>query len=108
MYRIKDGTKVILENDQVICQVKEKSSSIITPESTQGVKFDYLIIVAVGKEVKNYKVGDIVLDILDQGVHGFKTDGKGYIKLRKHAILIAVDPENFDPDKEEGSKIKLN
>jgi len=99
MQRIIDVTKIILSEDQILCKIHTLSNLIITPESNQEVAFDYLEIIAVGKKVDDYSVGDIVLDLVIPSSYGFKIGTQGYIKFPRHGIKLAVKADNFDKNK---------
>ena len=94
--KIKDLSKVKLEKDHLLIEiVKETKTLIIKPG--QADEFDYLKIITVGSNVENYKVGDYILDAaLPDSM--FMHKGKKYIYLLKHAIKMAVEPDNYEKE----------
>ena len=99
MKRVKDITKLILKPSEVLVEVVVKQSLIIKPgEEDKGLDIDYAVVLAVGKDVEEYKKGDIIL----QANGGFTTllekDGvkKYYGIYQKHSIVLAVTPDNID------------
>lgn len=99
MYRVKDVTKLILRKDEVLLEVKPKSSLILSPEQNENeLYFDYLKIIAKGVDVEDYELGDLVLNIISspQFTNMFINKGKTYVKMPRHAIVYAVKPDNID------------
>jgi hypothetical protein len=96
--RIKDLSKVKLEKDHLLIEVVKESKTLIIKPGEEDVEFDYLKVVTVGSNVENYKVGDYVLDAALGNVAAFKHKGKTYIYLLKHAIKLAVEPDNYEKE----------
>lgn len=103
MEKIKDLSKVLLTSDAMLGEVIKPKRYIIAPD---GAREDdlYIPIIAVGDNVKDMQIGDIIIKYGGQAT-GFKyKDVNGVEKevavLHRGAVLIAVKPDNFiDPDK---------
>jgi len=66
MERIKDFTKVLLASDGVLAKVVEErtGSNLILPATAQNkLRFDHMVVLAVGSNVTDLKEGDIILDV---------------------------------------------
>ena len=103
MEKIKDLSKIILTPDAMLAEVVKPKRYIIAPD---GAREDdlYLSIIAIGDNIKDMQIGDIVIKYGGQAT-GFKyKDVNGVERevavLHRGAVLIAVKPDNFiDPDK---------
>ena len=97
MERIKDLSKVILRGDMVLAEIVEAKtdSGIILPDSAKG-GFDYMVIIALGKDVDTLSVGDIVIDVSGT-VDVYPIGNKKIARMAKNNIAIAVSADNFDP-----------
>lgn len=96
MERIKDLSSVILRGDMVLAEIVETKtdSGIILPETAKPA-FDYMVVIAKGKDVDTLNVGDIILDVAGN-VEVYPLNGRKIAKIAKNNVAIAVNPDNFD------------
>ena len=96
MDRIKDITKINLPTHSVLLRVYLKNKVIITPESSQGVEFDYCEVLVKDQFVEKIDVGDIALEVRVNPADFFKYHEETYAIVRYENIKISVKPDNFN------------
>lgn len=104
MNRIKNIEEVIIGGGEVLVELIEKSrkSGIVLPESSMSdsQNSDYGIVVAVGSEVTDIEVGDIVLKTRNSEAPGYDYNGKALLMFNRYNIAIAIKPANFEDNDE--------
>lgn len=91
-----DGLK--LKSDHILIEVIRKPSSIIvlnsaTSANSGNVKW---VIVKVGDKVKDFAIGDMVLDINHNGLLKFYSKGeKNYILTDQYTVVLATTSDNI-------------
>ena len=94
-----DGLK--LKPDHVLIEVVRKPSSIIVLNNANSansgnVKWE---IVKVGERVKDFAVGDIVLDINYNGLLKFYSKGeKNYVLTDQFTLVLATTSDNLNKE----------
>lgn len=98
MERIKDFRKVLLASDGVLARVVEEKtgSGLILPDNVGKVRFDHMIVLAVGTNVTDLKEGDIILDVKGGAVSYQISEDLKVAVLYRGNINIAVSADNFD------------
>lgn len=99
--RIKNPEAIVLPPDFVLLKVFKKPTKILTVDESNPHNVDYIQIVRVGENVKNYKVGQIVLesDSFQQVV--WETNGVMYIKTLANNLKLVIEESNLLPDTDE-------
>jgi len=98
MERIKDLSKIIIQDEMVLMKIVEKNSKIIlSDEADSADRIDYCTVVKKGDAVKKYDVGDIVLRFsTPKGAVGYVYK---YVLVAQFNITLAVKPDNMDFEK---------
>ena len=96
MERIKDLSNVILRGDMILAEIVETGvdTGLILPETAKPT-FDYMVVIAKGKDVDTLNVGDIILDVAGN-VDVYPINNRKIAKIAKNNVAIAVHPDNFD------------
>lgn len=108
MQRIKDVSKIKMNEGNVLIKIHKKESKIILPDSDgdENPSVDYAEVVALGKKVEGLEVGNIILEF--KTVYGFEWESSHYAIVHRLSIGMAVDKDNFDLSrKKPTSKIKI-
>ena len=105
MDRIKDLTRIIIQDEAVLLEIVEKNHSGIVMANATGPEADYCVVSVVGEKVNKVMVGDIVLRFDPRGGTAYEYKGKAYMMINQFAILMAITPDNFDGN---GTKLILN
>lgn len=98
---VKDITKLKLKATEVLVDVETKNETgLIIPNTVKNssiTKSRYKII-AVGKAVKEYEVGDVLLDFNDNPkvMTLINYKGKGYMVISDYNIKFATTEDNLD------------
>ena len=104
MDRIKNIEEVIIGGGEVLVELiqRKRKSGIVLPESSMKDEdnSDFGIIVAVGNEVKDLEVGDIVLKTRTQEAPGYQFGEKSLLMFNRYNIAVAVKPVNFSDNDE--------
>ena len=106
MERIKDITKIKLNEFEVLMQVHQQKtkSGLITSVDKKGLGKDAVLaygeILAVGEKVMDLLPGDIIVKTREGNANGFEVDKKEYAIVPRHQVLIAVEKSNFDASTE--------
>lgn len=95
MERIKDISKLKLWQGSVLIKIHLKKSKILAPEAkaTPQPMIDYAEIVSLSEDIKDLKVGDILLDF--RTTEGFDWNGDKYAVVPRMNVKVAVDRDNF-------------
>lgn len=98
MERIKDLSKIIIQDEMVLMKIVEKQSKIILSESADSAdSIDYCTVVKKGDAVKKYDIGDIVLRFnTPKGAVGYVYRNEKYVLVAQFNITLAVKPDNID------------
>lgn len=110
MDKIRELSKVILPDGMVLAEVKIPKRFIIAPDGAEE-KDSYSVIIAVHPNIKDLKVGDIVVKY-GGNLYGY-TLNAGTDKEKKLALMnrgninVAVKPENFIDSDVLTAKIKI-
>lgn len=104
MDRVKEIKDVIIGSGDVLLELIERGrkSGIVLPESSMSDSqtSDFGIVVAVGSDIKDIEVGDIVLRTRTDSASSYQYKGREFIMLSRYNISIAVKPANFDDNEE--------
>jgi len=92
MERIINLEEIILKEDEVLAEVFQKKSLIITTIKTVD-EFDYCKVISTGSLVKDLKKDDILLQMNTGEM--FEIGKKVFLIVRRYGINIAVKPDNF-------------
>lgn len=97
MEKIKDVSKVILAPHEMLGELIKPKRFIVAPDGARD-EDSYVVIVAVGADIKDMIPGDIVIKYGSM-MNAFHRGDKTYVVISRHGILIAVTPDNFiNPD----------
>ena len=100
MERIKDLSKLIIQDDMVLVKIKEKPAPLIArPDTVQkGPEIEYSTIVLKGKHEKcnRFNVGDIILQMSSMTLEVHEYKGESYALVPEFTIKLVVSPDNFD------------
>ena len=96
MERIKDLSKLIIQEDMVLVKIVEKSNlvTLVTKDGTPEI--DYNVVVLKGNKVTRLNVGDIVVHISQQMLEVYDYKGEKYALIPEFTVKMAVKPEDFD------------
>lgn len=96
MHRIKDVSKIKMNEGNILIRIYKKESTIILPDSDKNEipAVDYAEVVAVGEKIEGLKIGDVILEF--KTVYGFEWKGDNYAVVHRLSIGIAVSKSNFD------------
>jgi len=104
MNRIKNINEVVINGGEVLMRMIERTreSGIILPESSMkdSENSDFGIVVAIGCEITDLEVGDIVLKTRTPEAPGYEYKDDTLLLLNRYAITIAIKPVNFDDNDE--------
>ena len=102
---IKDILGVKIKADEVLIKVTvvntKPESKIIIPdnvfatENTSHSKVTFEI-VKIGKAVKDYEVGDVLIDFNDKAANYYNYKGVGYLTVGSYSIKLATDKDNVE------------
>ena len=97
MERIKDLSKIIIQDEAVLMEIIELVSKggLIKP-GAKGPEADYCIVRVIGTRVNKVKVGDIVLRFIPNNGTAYDYKDKPYIMIHQASILMAVESDNFE------------
>ena len=100
MERIKDLSKLIIQDDMVLVKIKEKPAPVIALTDQKGPEIEYSTIVLLGgnEKCKRLHVGDIVLQMSSMTLEVHEYKGESYALVPEFTIKLAVSPDNFDKD----------
>lgn len=107
MHRIKDVTKIKMNNGNVLIKVYKKESNIILTGSDKNSSsnVDHAEVVSTAEDVTDLKKGDIILEF--KTVYGFEWEEGNYAIVHRLSIGMAITKTNFDSKKAKPtSKIK--
>ena len=100
MERIKDLSKLIIQDDMVLIKIKEKPAPLIArPESSQsGPEIEYSTIVLLGgnEKSKRLHVGDVIVLMSNMTLEVYEYRGETYALVPEFTIKLVVSPDNFD------------
>lgn len=104
MNRVKKIEEVILGGGDVLVEMIEqkRKSGIVLPKDgmSESQSSHYGIIVAVGGEVKDLEVGDIVLKTRTDTAPGYNYKDRDLLLFSRYNIAVAIKPANFDTSTE--------
>ena len=104
MNRIKEIKGVVVNGGDVLVRMIERTrkSGIVLPESSMSdsQNSDFGIVVAIGSEITDLEVGDIVLKTRTPEAPGFEYKEETLLLLNRYAITIAIKPVNFEDNDE--------
>ena len=104
MNRIKNISEVVINGGEVLVKMIERTrkSGIILPESSMKDEdnSDFGIVIAIGSEIKDLEVGDIVLKTRTSESPGFEYKDETLLLLNRYNITVAIKPVNFDDNDE--------
>lgn len=109
MERIKDLSKLIIQDDMVLIKIKEKPAPILISTENKGPEIEYSTIVLIGgnEKSKRLHIGDIILMMssMTLEVHDYK--GESYAIVPEFTIKMCVSADNFIKDYIKPSKSNL-
>lgn len=87
---------MIIKPGHVLIKVVEKArSGLVLPANVRNEATARMEIVKVGSAVKDYKAGDIIIDIQTNNMeYMFKGDDR-YMVCDVYNIILAVNPDNY-------------
>ena len=101
---LKDILKAKIKADEVLVKViVENKTSIIMPDnafakSSGGLVNTTFEIVKIGKAVKDYEVGDVLVDFNDNVVSYYNYKGVGYLTIGAYSIKLATPADNIEKE----------
>jgi co-chaperonin GroES (HSP10) len=100
MERIKDLSKLIIQDDMVLIKIKEKTNSGLVLTDQKGPEIEYSTIVLKGKSEKcnRFKEGDIVLQMSNMTIEVHDYKGESYALVPEFTLKLVVGADNFDKD----------
>ena len=100
MERIKDLSKLIIQDDMVLIKIKEKTASGIVLTDQKGPEIEYSTIVLIGsnEKCKRLHVGDVVILMSNMTLEVYDYKGDSYALVPEFTIKMVVDADNFDKD----------
>ena len=100
MERIKDLSKLIIQDDMVLVKIKEKPAPLIArPDTVQkGPEIEYSTIVLLGgnEKSKRLHVGDVVILMSSMTLEVYDYRGDSYALVPEFTIKMVVSQDNFD------------
>lgn len=110
MERIKDLSKLIIQDDMVLIKIKEKPTPLIALTDQKGPEIEYSTIVLKGKSEKcnRFKEGDIILLMSSMTLEVHEYQGESYALVPEFTIKMAVPADNFDESIKKQSKNTYN
>lgn len=98
MERIKDLSKLIIQDDMVLIKIKEKPVPLIALTDQKGPEIEYSTIVLKGKSEKcnRFKEEDIILQLSSMTLEVHEYKGEIYALVPEFTIKMVVDKENFN------------
>lgn len=111
MERIKDLSKMIIQDDMVLVKVKEKSNTsglILTDQ--KGPEIEYSTIVLIGKsdKCKRLHEGDVIVLMSNGTLEVYDYKDESYALVPEFTIKIAVPADSFDESIKKQSKSTYN
>jgi len=111
MERIKDLSKLIIQDDMVLIKVKEKSdtSGLVSLEQ-KGPEIEYSTIVLIGKSNKceRLHIGDIIILMSNMTLECYDYQGGSYALVPEFTIKMIIGADNFDESIKKQSKSTYN
>ena len=98
MERIKDLSKLIIQDDMVLIKIKEKTNSGLVLTDQKGPEIEYSTIVLLGgnEKSKRLHVGDVVILMSSMTLEVYDYRGDSYALVPEFTIKMVVSPDNFD------------
>ena len=100
MERVKDISKIIIGKDMVLIKINPKDdttkSGIILPDSEVKAKPDTGVVISIGSDITDIKVGDYVLDVAKAAISTFTYRKDKYLIPPRHFIRVAVSASNYE------------
>ena len=111
MERIKDLSKLIIQDDMVLIKVKEKNntSGLVSLEQ-KGPEVEYSTIVLIGKsdKCKRLHEGDVIILMSNGTLEVYDCQGESYALVPEFTIKMVVGADNFDESIKKQSKSTYN
>lgn len=101
---LKDILECKIKSDEVLVKViVENKSSIIIPDNAFAKNSGGLVnttfeIVKIGKAVKDYIVGDVLVDFNDSAANYYNYKGVGYLTIGSYSIKLATPASNVETE----------
>jgi len=105
--RIKVPEDVVLPSGWVLIEAVKKETKILTADPNNPHNVDYLKIIRVAEDVKDYLVDDVVLDFDGFQKSDFEWRERLFRKLPATSLKLVTRGDNFDPDYKEEYKPNL-
>ena len=98
MERIKDLSKLIIQDDMVLIKIKEKPAPVIVLTDQKGPEIEYSTIVLLGgnEKSKRLHVGDVVILMSSMTLEVYDYRGDSYALVPEFTIKMVVSQDNFD------------
>lgn len=94
--KVLDVEKMIIKNNHVLIQVVKKTkSNLVLPAGIQSGPQAMMKIIKVGSAVKDYKAGDIVIDISNNNMEYLFKGDDHYMVCDVYNVILAVDADNY-------------
>lgn len=96
---VKDINELVIKGDEVLIQVELKNDTgLIIPDhlkesSITKVKWS---VIKIGKAVKDYEVGDLIIDFNENGALFLNYNKVGYIVVNSYSIRLATKAGNLE------------
>ena len=110
MERIKDLSKLIIQDDMVLVKVKEKTNSGLVLTDQKGPEIEYSTIVLIGKSDKcaRLHIGDIIILMSNGELTVYDYKNENYALVPEFTIKMVVGADNFDESIKKQSKSTYN
>ena len=98
---VKDITKLKLKATELLVQVDvQNKTGLIIPKSivNSSITKSRYTVIAIGKGVKEYEVGDVLLDFKDdtRSMRLINRKGVGYIVIDDYSVYFATTADNLE------------
>lgn len=100
MERIKELSKLIIQDDMVLIKIKEKTNSGLVLTDQKGPEIEYSTIVLKGSHSRceRLPIGGIVILMSNMTLEVYEYKGETYTIVPEFTIKMVVNVDNFDKD----------
>lgn len=94
--KVKVVTDMIIKSNYILIQVKEDvKSTLLIPGTFSMGNSSRLEIIKVGSNVKDFEVGDIIIDLNMSTVNYLEKGDDKYIYCDAYNVLLAIKKDNY-------------
>lgn len=110
MERIKDLSKLIIQDDMVLIKVKEKTNSglVLTDQKSPEIEYSTIVLKGSHPKCERLPIGGIVILMSEMQLNAYDYKGETYALVPEFTIKMVVDADNFDESIKKQSKSTYN